>query len=920
MYYTYAWYIKFITIVNKVVRNVDALYIDIVLGKNITTVPGLYEYFEDKLLSHTTTFDNTYYMVMILIFSVTCLYIFSLYLLSKPFGYPGGPRKRKSRRQPKFFNTNKSFFQDVEKNGYWKFAEVDDETVALPEAKLLTGEIYGRHRWVYVPHNNNRKTGKNNQTTKKVVFNPSINPNASDLIFRNQKISQQNEKKVKGVKKSKPLSHLEKAMQFYQKLQCNDGHWGGDYGGPMFLMPGLIIVNHVTKTPTDEILSKAHKDAMIYYLKCHQQIDGGWGTHIESASTMFGTVLSYVSLRLLGLSKDDPVCKLGRKFILTHGGALYTSSWAKFWLAVLGLYDWKGINAIPPEMWLLPDWFPFHPGRLWCHCRMVYLPMCYIYGKRYVYENAENDPIIVSLKKEMYIEKDFDKINWDNARHKVADIDNYSPITMTMKFLHHCLAYFYESYNGISCIREKGLKFALEYMDAEDVQTNYIDIGPVNKTMNMLSMWISEGQNYQSKKFQRHISRVYDYLWIAEDGMKMQGYNGSQCWDTSFAIQGILEAKHLITNDNHDIVNTSLKVYEFLERTQILSTTTSQNTESYIYETDIKKRKRYYRHVSQGGWPFSTSAHGWPISDCTAEGLKAVLNIHKDPIISNKLARNSRSKECNLVVISAERLYNAVNVLLTLQNPGGGWATYEQNRGYSWYEILNPSEVFGDIMIDYPYVECSSASVTALMEFQHQYPNHRAVEIKNSIKAGIRFIKSIQRPDGSWYGSWGCCFTYGTWFGIEALTEYGESLDQSYSVRMAVNFLLQHQNKNGGWGEDFSSCYNKAYASNGAELYGDEEGSAIVQTSWALLGLLSAFSSSKSPAMITDRKNLLKSIDDGVKYLKERQEDNGDWKQEGITGVFNRACGITYTAYRNVFPIWALSRYESLAMIDKKEN
>jgi squalene cyclase len=39
------------------------------------------------------------------------------------------------------------------------------------------------------------------------------------------------------------------------------------------------------------------------------------------------------------------------------------------------------------------------------------------------------------------------------------------------------------------------------------------------------------------------------------------------------------------------------------------------------------------------------------------------------------------------------------------------------------------------------------------------------------------------------------------------------------------------------------------------------------------------------------------------------QLPSGDWSQEGITGVFNRSCGITYTAYRNVFPIWALSRY-----------
>ena len=146
----------------------------------------------------------------------------------------------------------------------------------------------------------------------------------------------------------------------------------------------------------------------------------------------------------------------------------------------------------------------------------------------------------------------------------------------------------------------------------------------------------------------------------------------------------------------------------FFERTQILSTKISQNTESYDYETDAKKRNRYYRHISKGGWPFSTSAHGWPISDCTAEGLKAILNLHRDPIILSQL----KSEDRKATIVTPERLYNAVNVLLTLQNPGGGWATYEQNRGYSWYEALNPSEVFGDIMIDYPYVECSSASVT----------------------------------------------------------------------------------------------------------------------------------------------------------------------------------------------------------------
>ena len=47
--------------------------------------------------------------------------------------------------------------------------------------------------------------------------------------------------------------------------------------------------------------------------------------------------------------------------------------------------------------------------------------------------------------------------------------------------------------------------------------------------------------------FLQHVLRVPDYLWVAEDGCKMQGYNGSQCWDTSFALQAFAEAE--LTDD-----------------------------------------------------------------------------------------------------------------------------------------------------------------------------------------------------------------------------------------------------------------------------------------------------------------------------------------------------------------------------------
>lgn len=33
-------------------------------------------------------------------------------------------------------------------------------------------------------------------------------------------------------------------MTFYSKLQTEDGHWAGDYGGPLFLMAGDLITQH----------------------------------------------------------------------------------------------------------------------------------------------------------------------------------------------------------------------------------------------------------------------------------------------------------------------------------------------------------------------------------------------------------------------------------------------------------------------------------------------------------------------------------------------------------------------------------------------------------------------------------------------------------------------------------------------------
>ena len=67
-----------------------------------------------------------------------------------------------------------------------------------------------------------------------------------------------------------------------------------------------------------------------------QNEDGGWGLHIEGPSTMFGTVLNYVTLRLLGEADFGAkgAMEKGQKWILDHGGATAITSWGKMWLSV----------------------------------------------------------------------------------------------------------------------------------------------------------------------------------------------------------------------------------------------------------------------------------------------------------------------------------------------------------------------------------------------------------------------------------------------------------------------------------------------------------------------------------------------------------------------------------------------------------
>ncbi|KAL6134820.1 hypothetical protein ACLB2K_067048 [Fragaria x ananassa] len=134
--------------------------------------------------------------------------------------------------------------------------------------------------------------------------------------------------------------------------------------------------------------------------------------------------------------------------------------------------------------------------------------------------------------------------------------------------------------------------------------------------------------------------------------------------------------------------------------------------------------------------------------------------------------------------MEAECMYDAVNVIMSLQSPNGGVPAWEPTGAPKWLEYA----------------------------------------------------------DGSWYGCWGICFLYGTWFAIKGLEAAGRTYNNCEAVRKGVDILLKTQREDGGWGEHYTSCPNKKYTA--------QDSTNLVQTAFGLMGLIHGRQAERDPTPI----------------------------------------------------------------------
>jgi len=538
----------------------------------------------------------------------------------------------------------------------------------------------------------------------------------------------------------------------------------------MFLLPGIVITWYTTKTPIPWPYATEIRNYL--FARAHPE-DGGWGLHIEGESTVFGTAMNYTTLRLIGVEADHPKMVRARATLHKLGGMTHSPHWGKFWMSVLGVCKWDIVNPVPPELWLLPDWVPIAPWRWWIHMRQVFLSMSYIWSKRWVCEETD---VIRSLRQELFTEP-WESIDWASHRNTISAIDNYNPKSWLLNTVNWLLVNVWNPYLRTDAIKTAAEAWASELIDMEDENTDYSDLAPVNAPMNTLCCFIRDGPGSYSVR--RHLERLEEAIWVKDEGLLVNGTNGVQCWDTGFAIQTVTDAG-LQTDERWKPM--LLKALRFMDDQQM--------------REDCIHQERSYRQQRKGGWAFSNKDQGYAVSDCISEALKSVILLQKSPGYPQ--------------LLDDRRIFDAVDTLLTFQNKSGGCSSYEPPRGGEWLELLNAAEVFGRIMVEYDYPECTTAIITALCLFRKHWPDYRADDIEKFLQGALKYIKAAQRPDGGWYGSWGICFTYAGMFALESLASHGETCENSKYSRKGCDYLVSKQREDGGWSESYrvSACPN----------------------------------------------------------------------------------------------------------------
>ena len=605
----------------------------------------------------------------------------------------------------------------------------------------------------------------------------------------------------------------------------------------------------------------ARERQIINYLLSKQRADGSWAIYYGAPGDLSTTVECYFALKLCGELPDADHMRRAREFILDRGGLPAARMFTRIWLSLFGQWKWSGTPRLLPEMLLVPNWAPFNIYRFASWARGCIVPLSIVSARQPVRQIPPEHTI-------------------DELLPDGPEGTDYSLPTPPGFNLARLLVLAEKSivslYNRLPSnpvrrwAEHKAIRWILEHQE-QDGSWGGIQ-PPWVYSLIALSTY---GYADDHPAIQRGFSGLEGFGIQKRDQWTIQGCI-SPVWDTCLIMQALAESGVPVDDP-------------------MLQAATRWILDQQILDGGDWQVQA--NNLPPGGWAFEFHNDCYPDVDDTAEVVLG-LRLTKLPD-----AEDERRQQA---------IRRAVTWVSGMQNRDGGWASFDKNNNHSYLTALAFSD-FGEVL------DPSSADVTAhVVEMYGKLGNGPD---DRKMQDAYRYIRSEQEPDGSWFGRWGVNYIYGLGAVLPALESIGEDMGQPF-IQRAMDWLVSHQNDDGGWGESCVSYIDTTQRGVGP--------STASQTAWAIIALVAAGRTNHP----TTRR--------GVEFLLDTQRPDGQWDEPYFTGTgfpgylkgarvdkipqpgergfqgpeLSAGFMINYHLYRNTWPLLALARYRGKLCAD----
>jgi squalene-hopene/tetraprenyl-beta-curcumene cyclase len=524
------------------------------------------------------------------------------------------------------------------------------------------------------------------------------------------------------------------AQRYLLSIQHADGHWCGELEGDTILESEYILTLHFLGRTGEKRVRKAAE-----YLRRKQLPEGGWPNYEGGPPDVSASVKAYFALKLVGDDPTSPHLVRAREVIRRLGGIEATNSFTRIYLSVFGQWDWEDCPAVPPELVLLPDWFPFTIYKISSWSRTIVVPLAVIWAEKPfcpVPADAEITELRTGVAPDRRTPRTLGETFW------------YVFFTLVDKLLKAVEA------SKLTPWRRRALEVCEKWIHERLVKSD--GLGAIfPPIINTIMAFRCLGYALDDPRLLAQEHELERFEIEDEDTLRLQPCF-SPVWDTAIASPALV-ASGVAVDDP-----------------------ALRRGARWLLDHEVREPGDWLRRAPDapvGGWYFEYANECYPDTDDTAEVLTSLSQVRFPDEEEDRARRES---------IERGRKW-----LLGMQNKDGGWGAFDRecvNEVWTYIPFADHNA-----MIDPSCEDITGRALESLHNLGDR-PDHPA------IRRAVQFLRAKQEADGTWYGRWGCNYLYGTWLALRGLLHAGEDLSASRYQR-AGEWLRARQNADGGWGE-----------------------------------------------------------------------------------------------------------------------